>query len=197
MALPAYEKRYKRGEVDPGELIFFANWQAQAARILAHQTADRKQRAAVSEYLHGLMGDIEDSSFYQEVDRMSSSQATVEVRRVVPPPPPTMPRPPTHPSSPMSPPHPHTQVACALEALADAFSLAVDDGDSVWQASYAAHIKALVHFLNTAQVQEGPGVPAEMVGGFGHRQHLSTQRIDVTGHIVCGYMKLLGHLGEE
>jgi hypothetical protein len=39
-------------------------------------------------------------------------------------------------------------------------------------------------------------VPDAAVGGWPHGVAYTTQRIDVTGHVVCAYIKLLGVLGE-
>ncbi len=42
------------------------------------------------------------------------------------------------------------------------------------------------------QVAPGPGVPAAAVGGFGHTQRPGAgQRVDVTGHVACSFVKLL------
>jgi hypothetical protein len=42
------------------------------------------------------------------------------------------------------------------------------------------------------QVAPGPGVPANSVGGFGHTQRAGAgQRVDVTGHVCCAFVKLL------
>ena len=47
------------------------------------------------------------------------------------------------------------------------------------------------------QVKAGPGVPNASVGGFGHTQRAgSGQRVDVTGHVACSFVKLLEILDE-
>ena len=48
------------------------------------------------------------------------------------------------------------------------------------------------HLLGPPQVAPGPGVPADSVGGFGHSQRPGAgQRVDVTGHSCCAFVKLL------
>ena len=48
------------------------------------------------------------------------------------------------------------------------------------------------------QVKAGPGVAAASVGGFGHTQRAgSGQRVDVTGHVVCAFVKLLEILDQQ
>eukprot|EP00887_Chlorella_sp_A99_P000542 scaffold17.g542.t1 len=120
-----------RMPVDPDELVFFANWQSQASRLLAQQTADPQQRAAMCAYVHGLQDAIQHHRFYEAVWQAPGSMAVVEV-------------------------------ACALEALADALALAMEAGDAKLQRRYGAQVATLV--------KGGPGVPAEAVGGFGHMQ---------------------------
>lgn len=57
----------------------------------------------------------------------------------------------------------------------------------------AQHISALL-----LQVKAGPGVPDASVGGFGHTQQAkSGQRVDVTGHVVCAFIKLLEILDQQ
>ena len=51
-------------------------------------------------------------------------------------------------------------------------------------------------YLQAVQVRPSQGVPDAAVGGWPHGVAYTTQRIDVTGHVVCAYIKLLGVLGE-
>jgi hypothetical protein len=41
-------------------------------------------------------------------------------------------------------------------------------------------------------VAEGPGVPSGAIGGFPHTLRPGAgQRVDVTGHVACAFVKLL------
>ncbi|KAL4458288.1 hypothetical protein ABPG75_013153 [Micractinium tetrahymenae] len=185
-ALRAFQARYRRGEVDPDELVFFANWQCAAGGTLHCLSGDAGERAWVAAYLAELQDDILDSAFYDQVKQAPHQQAVVEV-------------------------------ACALEGLSH--SMAVSQAQLAAAAPgsgagsegaeaadeerqrlelYAACARVAVAFLLAAQVQPGPGVPAAAVGGFPHSLRAgSGQRVDVTGHVCCAFVKLLELLGRE
>jgi hypothetical protein len=77
----AYYKReyYDRGWVPLDALVFFANWQSQAGRLLLEMTAKPKVKDFVRAYLFELHDRIIDSGFYDRVARQPEAQACVEV----------------------------------------------------------------------------------------------------------------------
>jgi hypothetical protein len=79
------------------------------------------------------------------------------------------------------------EVACALEGLTDAYTIAVRGQDAERAGAYRRCIQtALAWLLRAQRVEHGA---ARERGGFGHSLTDRTQRIDVTGHVVAGFIK--------
>lgn len=84
------------------------------------------------------------------------------------------------------------EVACGLEGLADAFAMMPKDDKR--RAEYLQAIEAAVKFLLMIQCKPGEtGVPCRAVGGFGHGMMNHMQRIDVTGHVMNAFIKVIQH----
>jgi hypothetical protein len=75
-----YERDYDdRGLVDPDALVFFANWQGQAGRLLFEATSRREVKELVRAFLFELQDRVIESGFYERVARRPEGQACVEV----------------------------------------------------------------------------------------------------------------------
>jgi hypothetical protein len=86
------------------------------------------------------------------------------------------------------------EVACALEGLADAYSIALAVQDRR-AAGYRRCIDTMLRFLGRAQ--RTTNCTARERGGFGSSLGRREQRIDVTGHVASGFIKSLeGRIGE-
>jgi hypothetical protein len=70
---------YDRGRITPDMLVFFANWQAQACRLLFYLTADTSLREAVAAYVLDMHERIIDTGFYEDIERNPARQVSVEV----------------------------------------------------------------------------------------------------------------------
>lgn len=57
----------RRGRVRPDELLFFANWQLQAAAAARAAAAEPGHRAWLAAWLAELAGDVLDSGFFADV----------------------------------------------------------------------------------------------------------------------------------
>jgi hypothetical protein len=77
----AHYKRayYDRGRVQPDLLVFFANWQSQAGRLLFEATTKPKVKDLVRTFLFELHDLVIESGFYDRVARLPEAQACVEV----------------------------------------------------------------------------------------------------------------------
>jgi hypothetical protein len=77
----AHYKRayYDRGRPQPGFLVFFANWQSQAGRLLFEATTQPQVKDLVRAFLFELHDRVIDSGFYDRVARRPEAQACVEV----------------------------------------------------------------------------------------------------------------------
>jgi hypothetical protein len=77
----AHYKRayYDRGRVQPDFLVFFANWQSQAGRLLFEGTAQSKVKELARAFLFELHDRVIESGFYDHVARRPEAQACVEV----------------------------------------------------------------------------------------------------------------------
>lgn len=77
----AHYKRayYDRGRVQPDFLVFFANWQSQAGRLLFEATTKPKVRDLVRTFLFELHDRVIGSGFYDRVACQPEAQACVEV----------------------------------------------------------------------------------------------------------------------
>jgi hypothetical protein len=79
------------------------------------------------------------------------------------------------------------EVACALEGICDAYVIAVREHDRRAD-TYAACARIALGYLARAQRLDHP---TRERGGFGHTLADRTQRIDVTGHAMAGFIKAL------
>jgi poly-gamma-glutamate synthesis protein (capsule biosynthesis protein) len=81
------------------------------------------------------------------------------------------------------------EVACGLEGLNDAYTIAARERDGDRVRAYERCIRVALAWLFRAQRLEHC-TPREK-GGFGHSLADRTQRIDVTGHVLAGFIKSL------
>lgn len=181
-ALRAFQAKYRQGDVDQDEIVFFANWQCAAGEMLHRHSTDAEERAWVADYLAELQDDIIASSFYDQVKQAPHQQAVVEVACAL--------EGLTHCLA-------VSQRQLAAAAFDPAGRSSAAETEEQRQASYAACARVAVGFLLQAQVQEGPGVPPAAVGGFPHSLGRNAgQRVDVTGHVCCAFVNLLELLGQ-
>jgi len=83
----------------------------------------------------------------------------------------------------------NVEVACALEGISDAYAIAQREHDARHMDAYARAMRiALVHLLHAQRLAN---CAARERGGFGQTLADRTQRIDVTGHVVAGFIKTL------
>jgi hypothetical protein len=77
----AHYKRayYDQGRVQPDVLVFFANWQSQAGRLLFEVTTKPEVKDLVRAFLFELHDRVIASGFYDCVERQPETQACVEV----------------------------------------------------------------------------------------------------------------------
>ncbi len=77
----AHYKRayYDEGRVEPDLLVFFANWQSQAGRLLFETTANPTVKDLVRAFLFELHDRVIERGFYGRVARRPQAQACVEV----------------------------------------------------------------------------------------------------------------------
>ena len=77
----AHYKRnyYDRGRLQPDVLVFFANWQSQAGRLLFEATARAEVKDLARAFLFELHDRIIESGFYDRVTRKPEAQTCVEV----------------------------------------------------------------------------------------------------------------------
>ena len=75
-----YKREYdERGRVQPDLLVFFANWQSQAGRLLFEVTTKPKVKDFVRASIFELHDQVIESGFYDRVARQPETQACVEV----------------------------------------------------------------------------------------------------------------------
>jgi hypothetical protein len=75
-----YDSQYfGRGRVTDDSLVFFANWQSQACRLLFEQTVNAVVKHDVAAYLRRMHDRIIGHGFYERVRRHPERQASVEV----------------------------------------------------------------------------------------------------------------------
>lgn len=79
------------------------------------------------------------------------------------------------------------EVACALEGINDAYTIAARDGDDRRVRAYERSLRIALAWLLRAQRLDDCFFRER--GGFGHSLTDRTQRIDVTGHVVGGFIK--------
>jgi len=82
-------------------------------------------------------------------------------------------------------------VACGLEGLADAYKLLNDEEvHSPRGEKYRKYLQLMMNFLFEVQLKPGDAPTTRGIGGFGHSMYHSVQRIDVTGHVASGFIKV-------
>ena len=70
---------YDQGRVQPDVLVFFANWQSQAGRLLFEAPTKPKVKDVVRAFLYELHDRVIECGFYDRVARQPEAQACVEV----------------------------------------------------------------------------------------------------------------------
>lgn len=180
LALPWYKRYYMGGNVSDDMIVFFANWQSQAALQLHRFTADESLKREIEDFVLPMYDKIiqaaetDDNSFYAQLKDRPESVATVEA-------------------------------ACFLEGLADAFALELErrepPGAAVpadqqatesaqnRRATYREAISNALNFLLSVQLNMKRTAPFAF-GGYAHGLSKHTQRLDVTGHVLCAFTKL-------
>jgi hypothetical protein len=81
------------------------------------------------------------------------------------------------------------EVACALEGISDAYAIAQREHDSRRMDAYARATRIALSYLLRAQ--RPTSCSTRERGGYGNTIADRTQRIDVTGHVVAGFIKAL------
>jgi hypothetical protein len=151
-----YDAHYfRRGRVGDDLLVFFANWQSQACRLLFEDTSSGVLKRDVAHYVFKMHDQIIDQGFYGEIERQAARQVSVEV-------------------------------ACALEGLNDAYSIARsldDDRAERYRQCLCMGLKYLIALQCTS------GGTMRERGGFGMSLSDRAQRIDITGHAASAFMK--------
>jgi len=79
------------------------------------------------------------------------------------------------------------EVACVVEGLNDAYTIAARERDADRLRAYERCIRVALAWLLRAQRLEK--CTSRERGGFGHSLTDRTQRIDVTGHVLAGFIK--------
>ena len=79
-AFAYYDERYFRGgRVTDDMLVFFANWQSQACRLLFEHADSPALTARVAEHMFGMQDRIIGRGFFDGVERSPNEQSSVEV----------------------------------------------------------------------------------------------------------------------
>jgi len=155
-AFAFYDAHYfRRGRVDADLLVFFANWQSQACRLLSKYSASAALKRDAARYIFGMHDQIIERGFYRDVESYPARQVSVEV-------------------------------ACALEGLNDAYSIAHTSHDERAE-RYRRCICTGLKYLLELQCTDA-GTEKER-GGFGMSLSERAQRIDITGHVASAFMK--------
>ncbi|KAL6063052.1 Terpenoid cyclases/protein prenyltransferase alpha-alpha toroid [Balamuthia mandrillaris] len=182
-AHPFYSSLFLQGKVPSDHLIFFANWFSQSSAPLFQHLPTLKdgqeEREEVKRVVVKLFDHIvERVGYFERVSQAPSEMATVEV-------------------------------ACALEGLADAyFVLCSPSGEEArekeeerrrkekWKRSCGIAIHFLLMVQRKEDKAEKGGKNAKKkrgAGGFGHMLQYPKQRVDVTGHVLSGFIKVIEH----
>ena len=75
-----YDTQYfGRGRVAEDMLVFFANWQSQACRLLFECTQNAAIKRDVADYVCRMHDQIIERGFYEDVERRPTEQTSVEV----------------------------------------------------------------------------------------------------------------------
>jgi hypothetical protein len=72
-------KYFGTGRVGKDVLVFFANWQSQACRLLFEHASDTSLKQDVARYIYRMHDQIIDQGFYMNVERRPAQQVSVEV----------------------------------------------------------------------------------------------------------------------
>lgn len=151
-----YDAHYFRGgRVGADMLVFFANWQSQACRLLFECSERDGLRQVVADYLGRMHDRIIDQGFYEAVERSAERQASVEV-------------------------------ACAVEGLAEAYSLACGSNEGRAERFRRALGVALAYLVDLPCTD---ACTDKERGGFGMSLADRSERIDVTGHVASAFVK--------
>lgn len=160
-----YDQSYfDRGRVSDDVLVFFANWQSQACRLLWQFTDDTRVREQVASFVFRMHDRIIDRGFYDDIRLNPARQGSVEVAcalegladaYAI-----TRASPASSPAPPASPPASSARSMCT----------------------------ALDYLLGLQCTSDG--APRE-IGGFGLSSEKRAQRIDITGHAASAFMKCL------
>ena len=70
---------FKRGRVCYDMLVFFANWQSQACRLVLESTPNKPLKRDVARYIFEMHDRIVDRGFYRDIERHPAWQTSVEV----------------------------------------------------------------------------------------------------------------------
>ena len=151
-----YDEHYFRpGRVGDDMLVFFANWQSQASRLVFECTVSAALKRAAAGYIFGMHDQIIERGFYRDVVSYPARQVSVEV-------------------------------ACALEGLNDAYSIAHSSHDERAEGHRRCICTGLKYLLELQCTDAGT---EKERGGFGMSLSERTQRIDITGHVASAFMK--------
>ncbi len=152
-AFAFYDAHYFRcGRVDADLLVFFANWQSQACRLLFKSSARAALKRDAARYIFGMHDQIIERGFYRDIESYPARHVSVEV-------------------------------ACALEGLNDAYSIAHSSRAERYRRCICTGLKYLLELQCT-----NAGTEKER-GGFGMSLSERAQRIDITGHVASAFMK--------
>ncbi|MHA3771649.1 hypothetical protein ACXR0O_08940 [Verrucomicrobiota bacterium sgz303538] len=153
-----YDVHYwKAGRVSNDLLVFFANWQSQACRLVFESTVSATTRDQTAQYVFAMHDEIIDRGYYRDIEQDPRQQVSVEV-------------------------------ACALEGLNEAYFIARALSDQRAE-HYGECICAGLEYLAALQTTDSSNLRER--GGFGLTLSQRAQRIDITGHAACAFMKSL------
>jgi hypothetical protein len=177
-AFAYYDSQYfQRGYVSDDLLVFFANWQSQACRLLFQSTPAVVLKRSVARFIFQMHDRILESGFYRDVERQPEQQVSVVVA---------------------------CALEGLNEAYAVAHELH-DERVGHYRGCICAGLKYLLELQCTAVAGVGdpgrrgaallepassmPATTAKEHGGFGVSLSERAQRIDITGHAASAFMK--------
>jgi len=170
-AFPFYLKYCKEKEYVYDDIIFFANWMTQALTSLYRVTTNNIIKKEILKFVYAMHDKVIDAHYYSNLATTPKYYSVVEV-------------------------------ACGLEGLTDAYWLCADHLQSLEyqddqqiernellrrREQYRSAIGFATKFL--LQVQNKDKGPEH--GGFGHSITNPVQRIDVTGHVMNAFVKVV------
>jgi hypothetical protein len=176
-AFAYYDSQYfQRGYVSDDLLIFFANWQSQACRLLFQSTPAAALRRGVARFIFHMHDQIVENGFYRDVERRPEQQVSVEVA---------------------------CALEGLNDAYAVACNLK-DHRANLYRECICTGLEYLLNLQRVAVAgDDDPGwrrmpplgaaspIPATTKerGGFGISLSERAQRIDITGHAASAFMK--------